>query len=66
MADLMEVTEDFLWVIFEEEVGLFRVLWHTLPRGRGHGGWALDGTVVTAVFHLTAAPPPHPRAQHSP
>ena len=36
MADLMEVTEDFFRVIFEEEAGELGVLQRSFPRGRGH------------------------------
>lgn len=38
MADLVQVTEDVLGVIFEEEVSHLWVLGDPLPRGRWHYG----------------------------
>lgn len=40
MADLVEVAEHLLRVIFEEEVGKVGVLRRSFPRGRWHGGLA--------------------------
>lgn len=38
MADLVQVTEDILGVIFEEEVGQLGVLRYPFPCGRRHYG----------------------------
>lgn len=38
MSNLMQVTEDVLWVIFEEEVSHFGVLGHPFSCGWRHYG----------------------------
>lgn len=60
MADLMQVTENVLWVIFEEEVSQLGVLRYSFPCGRRH--YVLDmgyapGTALTYTLLLLLPPP---------
>lgn len=50
MADLMQVAEDFLGVIFEKEVSHVGIFLRPLPRGRRHH--ELDGTSDVHVLLL--------------
>lgn len=50
MADLMQVAEDFIWVIFEKEVTQLGIFLSRLPCGRWHH--ELDGTSDAHVLLL--------------
>ena len=66
MSNLVQVAEHVLGVIFEEEIGQFRVLHRPFPRRRRHHGMHVRYAARRALTHtLMLAPPDVHDGHHS-